>query len=90
MNAELPTAEAPSTVKLPPMQEALLPGTKAIMKGTVEWNSYRHGYLVRYKSCGGSVQQRQFQDREQANAQFWRFCDEMAREVRAATWNGER
>jgi len=89
MNAELSTAEAPGAVKMPPMQEALLPGTKAIMKATVEIGHYRRGYLVRYKNLAGVAQQRTLKDRDAAHAQFIEFVTALERECRAANWNGE-
>ena len=65
------------------MAENLLPGTKAIMKGTVEVGSYRKGYLVRYKNIEGGVMQRQFKTVDEAMRIFWAYADRLGSEARA-------
>jgi len=64
------------------MAENLLPGTKAIMKGTVEVGAYRKGYLVRYMDLKGSVMQRQSSTPEEAMATFWAYRDRLGIEAR--------
>lgn len=59
------------------MAEALLPGTDAITKGTVEWSHYRGGYLVRFRPIDGSARQHTTKDKDDCNQQFWKWVAEM-------------
>lgn len=58
-------------------QEALLPGTDAIRRGTVEITRRGKRWLVRYKRRDGTVWQRQFADLNQAHRQFLAWADEL-------------
>lgn len=59
------------------MQEALLPGTDAIQKNTLEWVPYRAGWLVRYKDSSGSVQKVATNSWDEANTAFEKFLEIM-------------
>ena len=61
-------------------QEALLPNTRAIPRGTVEFES-RQKALIRYKSLNGSTWQRQIIDREEAFRVFRGFVENLRREA---------
>jgi hypothetical protein len=39
-------------------QENLLPGTRALPRGTVEWSSYKGRELIRYRRLDGETWQR--------------------------------
>ena len=58
------------------IQESLLPNTHAIRKGTVEFEC-RRKVLVRYKSLGGYVWQRQIADRDEAFRVFRGFVEDL-------------
>jgi len=51
-------------------QEALLPGTDAILAGTVEWSLRGGKVLVRYRDPRGYAYRESFDDREAAHAYF--------------------
>jgi hypothetical protein len=63
-------------------QESLLPNTKAIPRGTVEFEC-RQKVLVRYKTMNGTVWQRQFKDREAAHRQFLEWVGRLEEEARS-------
>jgi len=65
-------------------QEALLPNTRAIPRGTVEFEC-RRKVLIRYKSLNGNVWQRQILDREEANDIFWGFVENLRSEAARET-----
>jgi len=73
------------------VQEQLLPGTKAILRSTVEISPYcparaKRKLLVRRKDARGYVNQRQFPDTPQgstaAHQLFWQWAEELQAEVR--------
>lgn len=64
-------------------QEALLPGTRAIPRETVEFECH-HKVLIRYKALNGNTWQRQILDREEANRVFWGFVENFRSEVARA------
>lgn len=64
------------------IQESLLPDTRAIPRGSVEYE-LRSKVLVRYKSLTGYVWQRQIADRAEAFRVFWEFVEKLRAEVRA-------
>ena len=64
-------------------QEALLPGTRAIPRGTVEFEC-RQKVLIRYKNLAGNVWQRQIEDREEAGRVFWGFVENLRSEAARA------
>lgn len=67
------------------MAESLLPDTDAIKRNTLEWDNYRGGYLVRYKTQNGSVQRCQTKSWDEANAAFEKFLQEMRASISGAT-----
>ncbi|MGA3168077.1 MAG: hypothetical protein ABSA41_12480 [Terriglobia bacterium] len=60
------------------IQERLLPGTRAITKGTLEWRPYHGRWLVRFKHLSGSVNQRMF-DNPDETQEFFLSCLEILR-----------
>ena len=66
------------------MAEALLRDTDAIKRNTLEWGTYRGGYLVRYKNGQNVVKRVQTKSWDEANAAFEKFLKEM-RENAAGT-----
>ncbi|HEV2498607.1 MAG TPA: hypothetical protein VGY31_03390 [Terriglobia bacterium] len=52
------------------MAEALLPGTDAITRGTIEWSAYQGKSLVRYRDVAGSVHRQAFKTADEAQPFF--------------------
>ena len=65
-------------------REALLPGTDALPRQTVEWKGYFGKHLVRYRTQSGSIFRVQTADREEADARFWSFVERLRQEVKAS------
>ena len=59
------------------MAEALLPGTDAIRKNTLEWEGYRGGWLVRWKNGQGIVKKIVTKDYIEADRVFTQWRKEM-------------
>ncbi len=66
------------------MQEALLPGTDAIARATLEWTRYRGKQLVRYKDASGSVWRCLTANYAEAEAAFEKWVEEMRRKASTA------
>lgn len=64
-------------------QESLLPGTKAIRKGTLEQTPYKGGWLVRYKSLAGVVYQHRTKSLDEANEFYQKYFDELRKDSKA-------
>jgi hypothetical protein len=47
-------------------QESLLPGTRALPRGTVEWSEYHGKELIRYRRPDGITWQKSTADKEEA------------------------
>jgi hypothetical protein len=62
--------------------ESLSPGTDAILKGTVEMDRYRLGWLVRYRRLDGYVMKQYFRDVALAHAFFKECVEKLQAEVR--------
>jgi hypothetical protein len=62
--------------------EALLPGTDAIMRGSVEWGRYRGGWLVRYRNLEGYTAQGQFDNPDLAHAYALECIAKLRAEIR--------
>ena len=76
--------------ELPP-QETLLAGTRAITRGCIEWQSYKGGYLVRYKNLKGYVIQRRFKDADSSGDLFIRCIGKLREDlfaIRTGYWEG--
>ena len=63
------------------MAESLLPGTDAIKSNTVEWDSYRGGYLVRWKNGNGIVRKITTKDWNEADRTFTEYREAMRAEA---------
>jgi len=61
-------------------QEALLPGTDAIRKSTLEWSTYRGKQLVRYKDSTGSVHRTLTANYAEADAAYQKYIEMMKAE----------
>jgi hypothetical protein len=66
--------------------EALLPGTNAISRGSVESVPYRGKRLVRYRNLAGYVMQRQFRDPDEAHRYFLECVGRLKEELKTAGW----
>jgi hypothetical protein len=63
-------------------QEALLPDTKAIPRGTVEVRNYQGKILVRCKHLDGLVERQTFTDADAAHAYTWNCAERLRQEAR--------
>ena len=63
-------------------QEALLPGTHALPRGTVEVSHYDNSILVRTRQRDGMTTQRKFKTCQEAMVHFWVAAERLEREVR--------
>jgi hypothetical protein len=59
------------------MAESLLPGTDAIKRNTLEWDTYHGKYLVRYKDENNIVRRVHTADWNEADKAFEKFLNEM-------------
>ena len=64
------------------MSEALLPDTDAIKNNTLEWDTYRGGYMVRYKNAAGVVTRCTTKSWDEANTAFEKYLQEMREATR--------
>jgi len=64
-------------------QEALLLGTHALPRGTVEVSHYGRSILVRVRQLTGSTTQRRFGTPQEAMRHFWDSADRLKSEVEA-------
>jgi len=62
-------------------QEALLPGTSALPRGTVEVSHYGRSILVRHRDRAGTTTQRRFGSRDDAMAHFWIAAERLQAEA---------
>jgi hypothetical protein len=64
------------------MAESLSPGTDAIKRNTLEWESYRGGWLVRWKDRTGTVRKVSTKDWNEADRAFTEFLEKMRAEAK--------